>query len=55
MTTARQILDPKHPVHKHFKLWVIVNSGHVDCSSKGVAFSLRQARKFLQAFPQYRG
>lgn len=42
--TARELLDEKHPVHKHFVAWL-----------DGKEASKRQARKFLQAFPQYRG
>jgi hypothetical protein len=41
---ARDLLDEKHPVHKHFKAWL-----------DGKEATKRQARKFLQAFPQYRG
>jgi hypothetical protein len=42
--TARDLLDEKHPIHKHFVQWV----GEKEATK-------RQARKFLQAFPQYRG
>lgn len=41
---ASDLLDEKHPVHKHFKAWL-----------DGKEATKRQARKFLQAFPQYRG
>jgi hypothetical protein len=41
---ARDLLDEKHPVHKHFVAWLA-----------GKEATKRQARKFLQAFPQYRG
>jgi len=41
---AADLLDEKHPVHNHFVKWL-----------NGKEASKRQARKFLQAFPQYRG
>lgn len=41
---ARDLLDEKHPVHAHFVRWLA-----------GKEATKRQARKFLQAFPQYRG
>jgi len=41
---ARDLLDEKHPVNKHFVAWL----GEKQASK-------RQARKFLQEFPQYRG
>jgi hypothetical protein len=41
---AADLLDEKHPVHTHFVKWL-----------DGKEMSKRQARKFLQAFPQYRG
>lgn len=42
--TARELLDEKHPVNKHFVQWL----GEKEATK-------RQARKFLQTFPQYRG
>jgi len=41
-TTARDIMQSEHPVNKHFVSW---------CKDKEP--TRRQARKFLQAFPQY--
>lgn len=41
---AVDLLNEEHPVHKHFVKWL----GDKEPTK-------RQARKFLQAFPQYRG
>jgi hypothetical protein len=41
---AADILKADHPVNKHFTKWL-----------QGKEATKRQARKFLQAFPQYRG
>jgi len=41
---AADILKSDHPVNKHFVKWL-----------DGKEPTKRQARKFLQAFPQYRG
>ena len=40
---AADLLDPQHPVHKHFQQWL-----------QGRQATKRQARKFLQQFPKYR-
>lgn len=44
VTTAANIMKSNHPAHKHFVKW---------CGDKEQ--TKRQARKFLQEFPQYRG
>lgn len=44
VTTAADVLKSDHPANKHFLKWL-----------DGKEPSKRQARKFLQAFPQYRG
>jgi hypothetical protein len=41
---AADILDKEHPIHAHFVKWLA-----------GKEPTKRQARKFLQQFPQYRG
>lgn len=41
---AADILKSDHPVNKHFVKWL-----------NGKEATKRQARKFLQAFPAYRG
>lgn len=41
---AADLLSDKHPAHKHFIKW---------CGEKEP--TKRQARKFLQEFPAYRG
>lgn len=41
---AKDLLDTNHPVHKHFKSWL----GDKEATR-------RQARRFLQEFPKYRG
>jgi len=47
--TARELAqNPAHPLHKTFVNWV--KSKNNVCAQP----NLRQARKFLQAFPQYR-
>lgn len=43
-TVAKDILASNHPAHGHFVAWL-----------KGKEATRRQARKFLQAFPAYRG
>lgn len=42
---AAELLKPEHPVHKHFI---------ADCESRNVEPTKRQARKFLQRFPNYK-
>jgi hypothetical protein len=43
-TTAAHILRENHPAHKHFIKWLGDKQP-----------TRRQARKFLQTFPNYRG
>lgn len=42
-TSANDVLQQDHPVHEHFVKW---------CGDKQP--TKRQARKFLQQYPQYR-
>ncbi len=46
VTTAAHVLKLDHPANNHFMKWV---------KEHGQEPSKRQARKFLQAFPQYKG
>lgn len=43
--TAAALLDPAHPLHKSFT---------ATCKKKGVEPSKRQARQFLNQYPQYK-
>ena len=45
---AANLLNKNHPVHGHFKSWV-------EAKDNGAKLTRRQARKFLQVFPKYRG
>lgn len=44
-TTAQDLLNPAHPLHRPFRLI---------CQQKGVEPTKRQARAFLAKYPKYR-
>ena len=46
LVNAKMVASGAAPCSNHFQSW---------CEKKGVKASTRQARKFLQAFPRYRG
>lgn len=43
--TAKEILNPKHPLHATFQKWL---------KKKGSEPTKRKAREFLAAYPQYK-
>jgi hypothetical protein len=63
---AKDLLGAGHPLHRPFKAWVakradavtsgnVSGGGHRASTSDPAALTVRKARKYLSAFPQYKG